>query len=53
MNTKNSKTPAKKNTLVKKNVKMLITKGKTNPVLKMYGHLIIENLLRTGRTDFH
>ena len=32
---------------------MLIVGGKANPVLKMYGHLIIENLLRTGRTDFH
>ena len=32
---------------------MLIVGGKANPVLKMYGHLIIENLLRTGLTDFH
>ena len=28
-------------------------KGEVNPVLKVYTNLIIENMLRTGHTDFH
>ena len=51
--TTKNKIPIARNYFVEKNVKMLIVGGKPIRSLIKYSNLIIENLLRTGLTNFH